>query len=83
MEMGKNREAIIYFAASTGLRPFPKVTFDLAKALLRGGHLGEAKRATERAIAALPHYASARALLAELEQMIALAREGDSPPATH
>ena len=68
--MGLIRKAIIYFAASSGLRPLPKASFQLAEVLCQAGHLDEAKRAAERAIAAMPHYKAAHALLAEIDQKI-------------
>lgn len=79
MSTGQYREAVIYFAASAGLRPFPKASFQLAEALIQIGCLDEAKRAVERAIALMPHYEAAHELLAEINHRIA---EGSQDSAT-
>ena len=66
--LGQDREAILYLAASCGLRPNPRVSFDLAEVLFRAGHLFEAREAAERALKALPHYKRAAALLETINQ---------------
>jgi tetratricopeptide (TPR) repeat protein len=72
--LGQDREAILYFSASAGLRPMPKVSFQLAQTLFRSGYLDEAKRAAERAISAMPHFKAAHSILGEINDCIAKER---------
>jgi len=66
--MGMNRDAFIFLAASVGMAPHPRVLLQLSEMLVRDGHLLQAKKLLERAIAKLPHFERAKQLLAEIEQ---------------
>ncbi len=65
----RSHEAILYFAASTGLRPDPQVSYELARALLNVGFLDEARRAAERTVAALPDFKMAVDLCDEIRRL--------------
>ena len=78
--MGRSREAIVYLAASVGMSPCPKASFQLGEELLRAGHLYAAKRAVEDAITRLPHFKAAQELLSEIEQEIQASQHTPPPP---
>jgi tetratricopeptide (TPR) repeat protein len=67
--MGQPRDAVLYLAASIGIRKNPKASLLLAEALTQCGFLNYASEAAQSAIDQLPHYEQARALLAKITEL--------------
>ena len=66
--MGRNKDAILYLAASLGLSENSKAYLLLAEALFDYGALFPAQKAASKAIKILPHYNAAKKLLQQIEK---------------